>query len=492
MKTSNKIDESQFHEIWARQDFLAGLETFSGETISILNPGQYNSDSVGPDFKNARIKIGNLTFVGDIEIDPDYSDWKNHGHNINKHYNKVVLHVCLSNKYNQEYVYSSDGRKIHSISVDQKIPQDNLNFKVKLAGKFKTVQKYHLKCAGEVESIDTEFKRKYVMRLGLLRFQKKCERMFHRLKELKFISELKLKEPVIRFEMTNEFNKRDFINSDFHEKAYWSQLFYEFIFEALGYSKNKSIMLKLAQNVKVDFLINYKNSPNFHLILESVLYNAAGLMPRLNDELKSNSDYVALLAKIWSKLGKEYDGKKFDETQWQFLGQRPQNFPTVRIAGGAKILYSLISQNLISEIFKKFSEIKSTNVLINTIRSLFIIKSTGYWQDHYIFEKISAHKINYFVGLGRGDEIFINVILPFLFIYYEIFGNEELSKKVLKVYNEYEQHTDNRIVKEVSDTLSIYGLNKKSVYSQGMIELYRNYCTKNRCLDCDIGKRIFT
>ena len=37
-------------------------------------------------------------------------------------------------------------------------------------------------------------------------------------------------------------------------------------------------------------------------------------------------------------LAKIYDGKKFDETQWHFFGQRPQNFPTVRISGGAKIL----------------------------------------------------------------------------------------------------------------------------------------------------------
>ncbi len=41
--------------------------------LHVLNPGEYNKDSVGPDFKHARIKIGNLTFVGDIEIDLDYS-----------------------------------------------------------------------------------------------------------------------------------------------------------------------------------------------------------------------------------------------------------------------------------------------------------------------------------------------------------------------------------------------------------------------------------
>ena len=302
---------------------------------------------------------------------------------------------------------------------------------------------------------------------------------------------MRLKEPVIRFELTNEFNKREFQNSDFQNKYYWSQLLYEFIFEALGYSKNKTMMMKLAQNVKIDFLSKYKNERNFLMNIESVLYNISGLMPEIFKDTNANSDYVKSLAKVWTEIANDYDGRKFDETQWQFLGQRPQNFPTIRISGGARILNSIIVQNLIPEILKKFSEIESFNVMINTIRSVFIIKAEGYWRDHYIFEKKSDHKINYLVGLGRADEIFINVLLPYLFIYYEIFGNEELSKKVLKVYNSYEQRTINRVVNEVSDGLNLYGFNNKSIYSQGMIELYRNYCTKNKCLECEIGKIIF-
>ena len=360
-----------------------------------------------------------------------------------------------------------------------------------LGGKFNSVKKHNLKCSSEIDRVDDEIRHKHVLNMGLKRFKNKCERFYQRLKELKFISELKLKEPLIRFEMTSEFNKRDFSNSDFQNKSYWSQLFYEFLLEALGYSKNKNMMLKLAQNVSVDFLSNYKNSRNYLLIIESFLFNIAGLMPQLDTDPNKNSEYLKSLDNIWKKLSGEYDGKKFDETQWQFLGQRPQNFPTIRIAGGATIIYSLISQNLIPEILKKFSEISSNKILINTIRSLFIIKANGYWKDHYIFEKKSEHKINYLIGLSRSDEIFINVLLPFLFIYYEIFGNKDLSKKVLKIYNSYEQNSKNRVVDEVSDGLLLYGLNKKSIYAQGMIELYRNYCTKNKCQQCEIGKIIF-
>ncbi|MCB9249288.1 MAG: DUF2851 family protein [Ignavibacteriales bacterium] len=182
----------------------------------------------------------------------------------------------------------------------------------------------------------------------------------------------------------------------------------------------------------------------------------------------------------------------FDETQWHFLGQRPQNFPTIRIVGGAILIESILHHNLAGQIIKKFSEINNPKVLINSIRSLFILKATGYWQEHYVFNKKSKVKLNYLLGLSRADEIMINVILPYLSVYFELFGNQKLSKKVLQIYNEYDQKSDNKITKDVSKGLQVEGLEKKTIYAQGMIELYRNYCSKNRCLECEIGKTVFT
>jgi hypothetical protein len=119
------------------------------------------------------------------------------------------------------------------------------------------------------------------------------------------------------------------------------------------------------------------------------------------------------------------------------------------------------------------------------------VKASGYWREHYVFDKSSKIKLNYIIGISRADEIFINVILPFLSVYFDMFGNEALSKKVLKVYNEYNQKVDNKIVRNVSDALKLDGVNKKTIYSQGMIEVFRNYCSKNKCLECEIGKKIF-
>ena len=492
MSTSIKIPEKTLHKIWENQDFSSEIITSSGDIVNVLNPGEYNEDSAGPDFKHARIKIGNLTFVGDVEIDIDYSDWKNHGHNINKHYNRIVLHLCYSNRQKQNYVYTVEGRKVNSITLFNNISIDNLKFDVTLAGKKKSVNNNTLKCSDELSDVNLEIKSKYLLKLGVNRFQNKCDRIYRRLKELKFIASMELKEPLIRYELTKEFSEKKFSNEDFKDKALWEQLLYELIFEALGYSKNKNIMMKLAQNVNLNYFREFKSSEEFSLLLESAFYNISGLMPELEENNKNNSDYLNKLNNLWTKFSSEYDGKTFDETQWQFLGQRPQNFPTIRISGGARIVDSIINNNLVGVLIKKFSELNSTKVLINSIRSLFIVKAVGYWSGHYIFEKKSNVKLNYIIGLSRADEIFINVLLPYLSVYFSVFGSVNLSKKVLKVFNEYEQKMDNKIVRTVSNGLSLEGYNNKTIYSQGMIELYRNYCSKNKCLECDIGKIVFS
>ena len=492
MNNSPKIQEKTLHNIWGKQDFSEELLTPSGDYIVVLNPGDYNKDSAGPDFKNARIKIGNLTFVGDIEIDLDYSDWKNHGHNINKHYNKIILHLCYTNKQKQHYVYTVEGRKVNSVTIKNKISLDDLEFDIKLGGKKKKSDGNNLKCTTEINKLDADFKSRFLLELGVKRFQYKCDRIYRRLKELKFLSLMKANEPIIRYELTQEFNNKNFDQDDFKEKELWQQLLYELIFEALGYSKNKYMMIKLAQSANIIFLKQFSGEKDFNSLLESVLYNISGLIPEVDIEVENNSEYLRNIIELWKGISIKYDGEKFDETQWHFLGQRPQNFPTIRISGGARILESIINKNLVGVLIKKFSELTSTKVLINSMRSLIIVKASSYWKEHYVFEKPSKIKLNYIIGLNRADEIFINVFLPFLAVYFDVFGNEILSRKVLKVYNEYEQKSDNVIIRKVADNLNLNGFNSKSIYSQGMIELYKNYCTKNRCLECEIGKKVFS
>lgn len=492
MRKPQDISENELQAIWKKQSFTSSLITQSGDNISVLNVGELNSDSSGPDFKNARIRIGYLVFVGDIEIDSEYGNWKSHGHNIDAKYNKVILHLSLINKNNHHYIYTKDGRKVPNITLSKFVKKEfyeRVNAEVQSK---KDANSRMLKCSTVSNKIELKNKKEFISKLGIERFSKKCNRIYERLKELAYLHELNIKEPTIKYSLRPEFQKKKFSGEDFKEKTLWQQLLYELLFEALGYTQNKQIMLKLSRALNINYVQkNFTGSKDYGVI-ESIFFNVSGLIPQVknlpNEEV---SEYTLKLANDWERIGNSYDGQKFEETDWHFFRIRPQNFPTIRIAGGIKYLDMIINHNLIGNIITKIEEIRKIPVLINSIRSLLIIRSSGYWRKHYIFDQESKTDIKYFIGVSRADEIFVNVLLPFFMVYFDAFGKTYLSKKILRIFNEYEQKGDNKITRQVAEGLQVTSLLKNTIYVQGMIELYRNYCSKLKCLECEIGAKVF-
>ena len=83
--------------IWQFQHFnRSELVTATGENVQIIFPGNYNTDQ-GPDFSNAKIKIGKTIWAGTVELHLQTSDWKKHNHQKDKNYNNVILHVVWEN-----------------------------------------------------------------------------------------------------------------------------------------------------------------------------------------------------------------------------------------------------------------------------------------------------------------------------------------------------------------------------------------------------------
>ena len=76
------MKEEFLHFIWEYQYFdKRNLKTWEGQVINILRPGQKNPDA-GPDFSDARIKIGGTEWAGPVEIHVKSSQWNLHGHHL--------------------------------------------------------------------------------------------------------------------------------------------------------------------------------------------------------------------------------------------------------------------------------------------------------------------------------------------------------------------------------------------------------------------------
>ncbi len=487
-----KVHEKFLYEIWKNQNYERALITEDGQQIEVVDSGVQNSELGGPDFIGARIKIGNITYHGDVEIDGYHNDWKAHGHYLNKKYNSVILHATLNNESKQYFVFTQDGRKVNSISLGKFLQEDIRKDIQKAILSERKNRVSRMTCFEVNQLVDKNEKLDFICDLGVQRFKNKSEKVLSRLKEITYLNELKLKEPHIKYELDSKFYERNFTHVDFNNTGLWEQLIFETIFEALGYSKNKEIMVKLARSIDFQIFKKISDRDDFVLSIESLLFNIGGLMPdvqNLPDE--ETSSYVKKLVENWSEIKSIYDSQFFNSTQWHFFKLRPQNFPTIRLAGSARLIDRMVHTRMLNNMITLFEKFYDLKRITKELRNLIIVKGEGFWKNHYVFDKVSKVDIKYFIGLSRADEIIINVILPVLSDYFEIFGKKSCGEKVKKLYMIYLQQSENHLVNEVSQVLNLEDAWKRSVFYQGMIELFRGYCSRNKCLECKIGEKIF-
>jgi hypothetical protein len=90
-----QVLEARIQQIWGLQEFREGdWQTTAGESFEVLHAGYVNRGA-GPDFREARVRIGNQILCGDVEVHLYREDWWRHGHAGDQRYDRVVLHVVL-------------------------------------------------------------------------------------------------------------------------------------------------------------------------------------------------------------------------------------------------------------------------------------------------------------------------------------------------------------------------------------------------------------
>src|SRR5687768_11248459 len=117
------MHESLLHYIWQFQYFDRGdLVTTAGEQVSVFHPG-YRNTHAGPDFSNARIKIGTIEWVGSVEIHIQSSGWNAHKHSTDDAYENVVLHVVWKNDAD---IIRKDKSNLPTLELKNKIDESLL------------------------------------------------------------------------------------------------------------------------------------------------------------------------------------------------------------------------------------------------------------------------------------------------------------------------------------------------------------------------------
>lgn len=89
------VSETLLQKLWLRLEFdRRRARTETGEPVRILHPGTWNR-LAGPDFRGAKLVIGDRPVTGDVEVHFHTDAWTQHGHHTDPAYDEVVLHVVL-------------------------------------------------------------------------------------------------------------------------------------------------------------------------------------------------------------------------------------------------------------------------------------------------------------------------------------------------------------------------------------------------------------
>jgi len=108
------MKESILHYVWQNKLFTShDLITIDGEQVEIIDVGRINTDA-GPDFFNAKIRISDTIWAGNIEIHTYSSDWNKHNHQSDKAYDSIILHVVSSVDTD---IYRADGTRIPQLEL---------------------------------------------------------------------------------------------------------------------------------------------------------------------------------------------------------------------------------------------------------------------------------------------------------------------------------------------------------------------------------------
>ena len=161
--------------------------------------------------------------------------------------------------------------------------------------------------------------------------------------------------------------------------------------------------------------------------------------------------------------------------EWKFAPIRPHNFPTFRIAPLAAIIHAC------PHLWDAFSTGSSMASLQKDLQ----VKPSAYWDSHFILDKPSkAHSS--VLSSSALQHLIINVTAPLLMAYSQYADLPDYAQRAMNLLISLPKENN-----RVSRLWQKVGWRVANAFdSQGLHELYDQYCMKRRCLDCIIGHQL--
>lgn len=493
------IHERFLRHIWSRQYIeQIALRTTENQAVHVLDVGRLNTDS-GPDFRNAVIRIGRVTYTGDVEIHRTVAEWRHHQHFNDPRYNKVILHVVLERGSNPAPTLVPSGRNVPVLVLEQFLSESIRSLWQKTILDDRAWQRNRIRCSDQNQSVAPELLEVWIRHLAVERLELKLRRFDERLRELAQVHLFAVHDHRDRRGRWRVQGNPDDIPPPHGEltlknlvnREFWDQLLYEGVMECLGYSKNQEPFLRLARAVTLQE-VRVQQIEDNEEALQALLLGAAGLLPKLKSVRDKESRlFVRHLTNEWRARKRLYRSAIFHLADWQFFPTRPVNFPTLRIAAATSLVRTILCDDLFRRIIELLKDSGDRASEIQSLRTLLTAKPLTFWTNHYRFEHASSKPVHS-LGPERTDAIITNAIIPLSLLYARTFKDRIVREGALRLFESMPPAAENSITLMMQRQLlkERYRLSSVSA-QQGVIQLYKFYCREERCAECDVGVVVF-
>lgn len=376
------MKEDLLYFIWKNNYFNFNSKfTVDGELLEVINPGNFNSDS-GPDFFNAKLKLNQTIWAGNVEMHINSSDWYKHGHQTDPAFDNAILHVVVND---DQPAFNSKGRRIPTLIIEY---PDALEWQLlHLMGSGKWIP-----CEETFSTFDSFTKSMWMSNLMIERLEQKST-------------------------MVNNLVSQ--------ANGSWEEAFYQSVARSFGLKVNALPFELLAKSTPLKILAKHKNNL---FQIESILFGQSGLIYNL--EVKD--DYSKALIKEYEYLKHKFNISPINRELWKYLRMRPTAFPNIRIAQFSSLIHSS------SSLFSKVIEIDNASDLLK----LFSVETSDYWKTHFTFGKESPMTVKK-LGTESIRVIAINSIVPFIFSFGVYQDNENLKEKAIRLLEIFKPEKNN-------------------------------------------------
>ena len=414
------------HRLWRP----SALTTVDGEPVEIIDPGLLNSDA-GPDFFNAKVRIGRRMWAGNVEIHVRASDWHRHGHSDDRAYDSVILHVVAAD---DARIARPDGNIIPQIVMDC---ADDFNARYRSIVDNNSAE---LPCAARLADVPAIYRTDWLTSLAFERIYAKADHFDSIVKKLDYD---------------------------------WRAALYVLLARALGFSTNSDPFERLALATPLPALMRHQRNLT---AIEAALFGQAGLLD-IDLPAGPEADYVADLRRDYAFMASKYSLRNPGNLGWKLARMRPQNFPHRRIAFLAR---------LVCDGFAIGTSLPGVETLAQA-RELFNSDISPFWASHYTFAPTGERTARH-LGAKAVDSLIINVVIPALYSHGNKYGGKDRIYACVDLLQCLPPE-NNRIIRCFTDA----GLDCPDAFTgQALIQLKRNYCDQRKCLYCRFARRILT